>query len=191
MKLLDRVLQSWRIAIARPFIPNASRVLDIGSSDGELFRRLGALIKDGMGIDPALETDAHTNGIELIAGSFPANMPEVEPFDVITMLAVLEHFPPAEYINLSKGCAHFLKPGGVLIITVPSSKVDQILRVLKFFRIVDATTLEEHHGYDIAQTAAIFSEKNFRQKKHTRFQLGLKNLFVFERTAGGWPASPK
>lgn len=182
MKSLDRVLQRWRIAQARPFIPRGARVLDIGSSDGELFRRLGDLIEEGMGIDPELESHANTQGVWLVSGFFPRDMPIVEPFDVITMLAVLEHFPALEYTQISRGCARFLKPGGVLIITVPSSKVDQILKVLKFFRLIDGMALEQHHGYDVARTVSIFSGDSFRLKRHSRFQLGLNNVFVFERT---------
>jgi 2-polyprenyl-3-methyl-5-hydroxy-6-metoxy-1,4-benzoquinol methylase len=185
MKFTDRLLQRWRIAKARRFVPSAARVLDIGSSDGELFRRLGGAIKEGLGIDPELKADTQAHGVPLIAGFFPGNMPEVEPFDVITMLAVLEHFPPAEYAKLSYGCARFLKPGGVLIITVPSARVDQILAVLKFFRLIDGMSLEQHHGYDVAHTTRIFSEDRFRLKQHTRFQLGLNHLFVFERTTDG------
>lgn len=182
MKITDRILQRWRIARARPFIPHAARVLDIGSSDGELFQRLGSWISDGIGIDPELKRDTHIHGVPLIASFFPEDMPDVEPFDAITMLAVLEHFPSSEYAKLSRSCARFLKPGGVLIITVPSPQVDKILRVLKVLRPVDAETLEQHHGYDVTQTTTIFSEDRFRLKRHTRFQLGLNHVFVFERT---------
>jgi 2-polyprenyl-3-methyl-5-hydroxy-6-metoxy-1,4-benzoquinol methylase len=181
MKFIDFVLQQWRIAKANSFIPNATRVLDIGCRDGELFRRLGGLIREGMGIDPELKTDTQVHGVPLIAGSFPDDMPEVEPFDVITMLAVLEHFPASGYANLSQDCARSLKPGGVLIITVPSPKVDYIIKVLKFFKLMDGMSLEQHHGYDVAQTTTVFSEDNFHLKRHIRFQLGLNNLFVFER----------
>lgn len=138
-----------------------------------------------MGIDPDLKADTLAHGMPLIAGFFPGNMPDVEPFDVITMLAVLEHFPASEYAHLSCGCARFLKPDGVLIITVPSPKVDQILTVLKFFRLIDGMSLEQHHGYDVAQTTTIFSEDHFRLKRHLRFQLGLNNLFVLQRTTAG------
>jgi 2-polyprenyl-3-methyl-5-hydroxy-6-metoxy-1,4-benzoquinol methylase len=182
MKFTDHLLQRWRIAKARPLIAPGSRVLDIGSADGALFQQLGAAVGDGLGIDPTLKADTEVAGRRLIAGFFPKDMPPVEPFDVITMLAVLEHFPPAAYPELARGCVDFLKRGGVLIITVPSAAVDHILAVLKFFRLIDGMSLEEHHGYDVAQTMAIFPENQFRLVKHRKFQLGLNNLFVFERT---------
>jgi 2-polyprenyl-3-methyl-5-hydroxy-6-metoxy-1,4-benzoquinol methylase len=182
MKFTDHLLQRWRIAMARPLITPGSRVLDIGSADGALFQELGAAISEGLGIDPTLKVDTAVAGRRLIAGFFPRDMPPVEPFDVITMLAVLEHFPPSAYPELAQGCVDFLKHGGVLIITVPAAAVDHILAVLKFLRLIDGMSLEEHHGYDAGQTAAIFPTSQFRLVKHTKFQLGLNNLFVFERT---------
>src|SRR2546423_8396559 len=183
MRSLDRILQNWRIAKARPFIKKGARVLDVGSSDGTLFHRLGQHIAGGMGIDPTLNQTTNLGSIPLIAGYFPKDMPPVEPFDAITMLAVLEHFPEASYAEVSSGCSRFLKAGGRLIITVPAPAVDQILKVLKAVRLVDGMSLEEHHGYDIRHTAKIFSPPDFRLLTHQSFQLGLNHLFVFERHA--------
>jgi 2-polyprenyl-3-methyl-5-hydroxy-6-metoxy-1,4-benzoquinol methylase len=181
MKYTDRLLQRWRIAQARPFIAPGSQILDVGSVDGVLFQQLGKVGGRCLGIDPTLKANTHVGGALLIAGFFPEDMPAVEPFDVITMLAVLEHFPPSEYESLQNGCAKFLKPGGRLIITVPSGAVDRILAVLKFSRLIDGMSLEEHHGYQVEQTTAIFPAKSFRLLRRKRFQLGLNNLFVFER----------
>lgn len=44
--------------------------------------------------------------------------------------------------------------------------------------------LEEHHGYRVEQTTAIFPAKSFRLLRRKGFQLGLNNLFVFERVGG-------
>jgi cyclopropane fatty-acyl-phospholipid synthase-like methyltransferase len=184
MKLLDRVLQRWRIAKVRPYIQPGARVLDIGSADGALFHQLGSSIGASMGIDPTLKADTSISGHPLVAGFFPKDMPKVPAFDAITMLAVLEHFPPSAYAELQRGCAQFLKPGGLLLITVPAAAVDRILEVLKFLRLIDGMSLEEHHGYDVSQTNRIFPEPNFRLKMHRRFQLGLNHLFVFERIMG-------
>ena len=181
MKSIDRLLQRWRISKARRFIKTGARVLDIGSADGALFRQLKMSGAQGMGIDPTLKSNAESDGVPLIAGFFPKDMPVVEPFDVITMLAVLEHFPPAQYEDLRRGCVKFLKPGGRLIITVPSPAVDHILSALKFLKLIDGMSLEEHHGYEVNRTPEIFPAQNFRLLKRATFQLGLNNLFVFER----------
>jgi 2-polyprenyl-3-methyl-5-hydroxy-6-metoxy-1,4-benzoquinol methylase len=184
MKSIDRLLQRWRISKARQFIKPGARILDIGSADGALFRQLKISGAQGMGIDPTLKSNASVDGVLLVAGFFPKDLPTVEPFDVITMLAVLEHFPPAQYEDLKRGCVKFLKRGGRLIITVPSPKVDAILSVLKFQKLIDGMSLEEHHGFEVGRTAEIFPPENFRLLKRATFQLGLNHLFVFERIGG-------
>jgi SAM-dependent methyltransferase len=182
VKFLDRVLQDWRIVKARPFIPRGARVLDIGCADGRLFKRLQGEMGQGLGIDPSLSRNGAAGSVRFISGRFPDDMPPVEAFDVITLLAVLEHFPPSRYANLKEGCLRFLKPGGFLIITVPSSRVDSILSVLRRCHLIDGMSLDEHHGYAVQKTKDIFSSPQFILVKHRRFQLGLNNLFVFTRT---------
>jgi 2-polyprenyl-3-methyl-5-hydroxy-6-metoxy-1,4-benzoquinol methylase len=181
MTWLDHFLQSWRITKAARQIPDGARVLDIGSADGALFQQLDQRIAGGLGIDPTLKASTSRGAIPLIAGFFPADMPPTDPFDVITMLAVLEHFPEAEYVALRDACRRFLKVGGRLVVTVPSPVVDNILKILKKLRLIDGMSLEEHHGYEVQKTAGVFSAPMFRMLTHKTFQFGLNNLFVFER----------
>jgi cyclopropane fatty-acyl-phospholipid synthase-like methyltransferase len=185
MKFTDRLLQQWRISRARRFINAGNRILDIGSADGALFSALGPAVgKGSLGVDPTLAKPIVVNGCDLLAGFFPQAVPAAAgPFDVITMLAVLEHFPAAAYGDLRDGCRRLLRPGGKLLITVPSPRVDQILEVLKFLRLVDGMSLEEHHGYRVEQTPEIFPAPHFRLVRRETFQLGLNNFFVFERTS--------
>ncbi len=181
MTVLDRVLQRWRIRKALPFIPAGARLLDIGSSDGTLFHIARSRIGGGLGIDPTLKSSQQMGAVQLIGGFFPNDMPAVEPFDVITMLAVLEHFPQSQYGQLKTGCAQYLKPGGHIVITVPSPTVDLILTWLKRLRLIHGMSLEEHHGYEVEQTGKIFAPSEFQLVRHEKFQLGLNNLFVFQR----------
>lgn len=183
MTPLDRFLQNWRIRKARPHLGPGARVLDIGSADGVMFERLTGLAPNCVGIDPTLKERYVGPGYELLPGFFPQDLPAGQTFDAITMLAVLEHFPDAGHAELAAGCARFLRPGGKLIITVPSALVDQILKVLTALRLVHGMSLEEHHGYDINQTTRIFAPPAFRLLRRERFQLGLNNLFVFERSS--------
>jgi 2-polyprenyl-3-methyl-5-hydroxy-6-metoxy-1,4-benzoquinol methylase len=183
MKYTDRLLQNWRISKVRPYIAPGDRILDIGSADGALFSALGKSVgANSLGVDPTLKQKLTVNGCALLPGFFPqAIPPDTGLFDVITMLAVLEHFPEDAYEPLRGGCGKFLRPGGKLLITVPSPQVDQILAVLAFLRLVDGMALEEHHGFEVGQTTQIFPPEMFRLVKQSGFQLGLNNLFVFER----------
>jgi 2-polyprenyl-3-methyl-5-hydroxy-6-metoxy-1,4-benzoquinol methylase len=191
MTTVDRWLQDWRIRKASPFIKPGDRVLDLGSADGVLFERLGICGPGSVGIDPTLPSDIKTRqGFALVRGYFPQDLPPGSgPFDAIVMLAVLEHFPESGYAALSAGCARLLKPGGRLVISVPSPAVDAILDVLIKLRLVHGMSLEEHHGYDVGRTPEIFPEPDFRLVVHETFQLGLNNLFVFERRPTRGPTS--
>jgi SAM-dependent methyltransferase len=178
---LDRLLQRWRISKARPFIRAGSRVLDIGCADGELFRRVGG-IAEGVGIDPDLPNPVPKAPKTVFArGLFPKALPDKQPFDVITMLAVLEHVPVEKQWILAADCARYLKPGGRLVITVPSPMVDKILAVLRFCKLIHGMALEQHYGFEPDDTPAIFEAGGLELVEARTFQLKLNNLFVFEK----------
>jgi len=182
VKTLDRIIQYLRINKTRPYIARGSRVLDIGCADGAMFRQLQSRIQEGVGIDPDLEQSVDQDNFRLIAGQFPEALPDTRPFDVITILAVLEHIPPEHQPQLAENCARYLKPGGYLVITVPSPQTDRILSLLQFIRIIDGMSLEEHYGFDVSKTPSIFSVDGLRLVKAKKFQFGLNNLFVFKKT---------
>ncbi|OGA37299.1 MAG: hypothetical protein A3G80_10510 [Betaproteobacteria bacterium RIFCSPLOWO2_12_FULL_62_13b] len=184
MNVIDRALQRRRIAKAKPYIPHGASVLDVGCGDGALFKQLKGQIGRGVGIDPALASSERTDSRWLISGRFPADVPDAGPYDVITMLAVVEHLSAEEQRRLAAACARLLKPGGCLIITVPSRLVDPLLRLLKFMRVLDGMCLDDHHGFEARETPSLFCGGGLELVKHEIFQLGLNNLFVFQRPVG-------
>src|SRR5437870_3871961 len=147
MKPLDKLLQSWRIGKARKYIPRGAHVLDIGCADGALFRRLAGHIGTGVGIDPTLAAASSVSGYRLFRGRFPDDLPGGETFDAIAALAVMEHVPMNEQPGVASACYRLLRPGGRLIITVPSPIVDKMLHVLETLRLVDFGETHEHYGY--------------------------------------------
>ena len=181
MKAVDRMLQRWRIGMVRPYLPPGSRVCDIGcAAGGTLYRAIPGLA-DGVGLDPDLAAPGAVGTNRLLPGLFPQGLPDDRPFDAITMLAVLEHVPADAQAPLAAACARHLKPGGRLLITVPAPAVDHVLTALRALRLIDGMNLEQHYGYDVAQTPAIFGAAGLTLEKSKRFQLGLNNLFVFRK----------
>lgn len=182
MTLLDRILQRWRMLRASKYIPPGSRVLDIGCADGVIFEMLKNRISEGIGIDPILDEVITEDRYHLYPGHFPEALPAtMEKFDVITLLAVIEHIPSEQLSAFACACAESLNPNGHLIITVPSKLVDPILEVLVRLRLVKGMSLEEHHRYEVSSTPTIFSVAGLRLVKAKRFQFGLNNLFVFQK----------
>lgn len=187
MNAVDRAIRNFRISQAIRYVRPGSRVLDIGCHDGELFRRIGPALRSGLGLDPELAGPLDGPGYELKPGSFPKDFPGTDaPFDVITMLAVLEHIPSEELAHLADACFALLVSGGRLIATVPSHLVDPLLDILGRLRIIDGMQAHEHHGFDPGQTVPIMERAGFVLIVHRRFQFGLNNLFVFERP---WPSA--
>jgi 2-polyprenyl-3-methyl-5-hydroxy-6-metoxy-1,4-benzoquinol methylase len=180
MRFLDRLLQTWRIHKAAPWIKPHGRVLDVGCADGALFRRLGARIAGGVGLDPSLREERNLGSARLLPGSFPRDAPSGS-FDTITLLAVLEHVPMSDQPLLATRCAELLVPGGHLVISVPQPAVDRVLDVLTGLRLLDAMSFEEHYGFDVRLTRRLFEDAGLELVTHRRFQLGLNNLFVFRR----------
>jgi len=170
--------------MAAPWIPSGSRVLDVGCADGALFDVLDDRIAGGVGIDPDAPLKRTAERVRFVRGLFPANAPD-ELFDAITMLAVIEHMPTSSLAAVSRAAARLLRDGGRLIATVPEPAVDRIVELMQRLHLAEGMSLEEHHGFATAQTRSIFEPAGFRLVRHRRFQLGLNNLFVFERRADG------
>lgn len=185
MRLLDRALQQRRIHHALRFLPGQVRLIDIGAFHGELFRALGTRLIEGFGVEPVLAQRLQESAYAIEPGFFPAVRPATGGWDAITMLAVLEHVPAAQQAGLADACHELLREGGRLIITVPSPQVDRILALLKFVRLVDGMSLEEHHGYRPEDTRTLFAPPRFWLRAHARFQLGVNHLFVFEKEPHG------
>lgn len=181
MKFLDRVLQHWRTSKAIKYIPNQAEVLDIGCYDAIVFQKLGKNLKYGVGIDPLINPIKAFN-YELVTGYFPKDLTEKNQyFDAITLTAVLEHIPYEILDEFAQNCFLHLKPKGIIAITVPDPLVDDILKILIKLRILDGMSLEEHHGYDVALTVPLFERVGLKLIKKEIFQLGLNNLFVFQK----------
>jgi len=180
-KPLDRWLRERRIAQVKRFIPAGAALLDIGSGDGKFVRGMAGHVRLAIGIEPSLTACSTGDGYQLIAGRFPEALPAGQTFDAITMLAVLEHLPPQVQSTLASSFAAALNPGGRVIITVPSPRVDDILHVLLRLRLIAGIAVHEHYGFQPADTPGVFPGPTYRLLRRSTFQLGLNNLFVFEK----------
>lgn len=179
MRFGDRFLQQWRIRVAESWIPDGSRVLDIGCYQGEFLQYMGDRIVDSIGIDP-LAPEIKTEHYALLKDTFspPTNFGP-NTFDAIVILATFEHMINTDCIAME--CARILRPAGRVIITVPSPLVDQIIDILVRMRVLDGMSMEEHHGFQPSQLPHIFRKASLFLLARRRFQLGLNNLFVFEK----------
>lgn len=185
MKKTDRVLQRYRYSVVEPFILDKSDVLDIGGFDGSFLLRLHNRINRGVCIDPYIE-EKKDGRMEFIRATVTDRLPfPDESFDIVTMLAVYEHLDKHREIVTSEAF-RVLRNNGLAILTVPSETVDVIIRLLYKTRIIDGmsadgTLVEDHKNFHPSDTIKIFEGVGFKLKKWSRFQIGLNNLFVFQK----------
>jgi 2-polyprenyl-3-methyl-5-hydroxy-6-metoxy-1,4-benzoquinol methylase len=181
MAFLDRYLQKIRFSKVEKFIKPEFKLLDVGSENGDLFDYLNKNVKEYVGIDLKSEPVTNNN-FTLVKGNFPDDLLSTHNnFDAVVMLAVVEHLNETALKSLSLTCSNILKPGGLLLMTIPSPLVDFILVILRMFRFVDAETLHEHHGFKPGDIKKIISNEYFILVQFKKFQLGLNNFYVFQK----------
>lgn len=182
MKRIDIFLQQQRIKHVSKWIESNSIILDVGCFQGELLFKNSRRIRYGYGIDPLLEKKIVGDNIELYPGKFPQDLPsKIVALDAITALAVFEHLEAEEQTIFASKCYELLQNQGRVILTIPSQKVDGILKFLSFFKIIDGMSLEEHHGFNQKSTPQIFSASGFELEHSKSFQFGLNHLYVFKK----------
>jgi ubiquinone/menaquinone biosynthesis C-methylase UbiE len=179
MKTLDRLLQRWRYRVVRPHIPCSCRLLDVGGYDGSFLYFMKSKLVRGICLDPLCRS-RREGRFEFLQGTADSRLPLPDAcVDVVTLLAVLEHVMEKE--ALAQEVFRVLRSRGRLVITVPQPVVDRILNILMRLKLIDGMALEEHHQFNPKEVESIFTRHGFSLRKQRRFQLGLNNLFVFEK----------
>lgn len=101
----------------------AASVVDIGCGDGFLLSRMPPhLIRAGIDIDERALSFARAFCPSVEFQYTDVREPTAQ-YDAATLVEVLEHIPDGETTNFLSACMSWVKPGGSLIITVPSDNV--------------------------------------------------------------------
>jgi SAM-dependent methyltransferase len=182
---LEPVLRKMRIGKVLNEIKQvpACRLLDVGCGFNHKFLSIiEPYIEQGTGIDFKVPGVA-SGKIKTIQARLDDTLPfEKESFDIVTMLAVLEHLDRPREI-----CAEIvrvLRDGGKLVLTVPGKRAKPVLEFLSYrLGIVNRAEIEDHKKYydiiELENLAAEFS--NLEIVRHKYFQLGMNNFCVMEK----------
>src|SRR5512143_3022713 len=135
--LLEPLLARLRTQRANRLIPDdvrAGRILDIGCGSYPYFLAHTAF-KEKFAVDqlPLAREAATRNRIEffeLNLNQEPRLPFEGDYFDVVSLLAVVEHLDPASMALLFKECRRVLKPGGLVVLTTPAAWSDGLLHTM-------------------------------------------------------------
>lgn len=182
--ILEPLLRRLRVRQVLPFIKQYPdcRLLDIGCGwEARLLKTVEPYIKSGVGID-FKAGEVHTPKITTRRLALDKVLPfPKKSFDVITMLAVLEHL--AEPLAIAREIERILVSGGRLIITVPSRAAKSVLEFLAYrLHIVSEAEIKDHKAYyNYRDLAALFGKTRLEIERHRYFQIGMNNFCVLIR----------
>jgi SAM-dependent methyltransferase len=171
--LLEPLLARLRTQRANRLIPDdvrAGRILDIGCGSYPYFLAHTAF-KEKFAVDqlPLAREAATRNRIEffeLNLNQEPRLPFEGDYFDVVSLLAVVEHLDPASMALLFKECRRVLKPGGLVVLTTPAAWSDGLLHTMAHLNLVSAEEIHEHaFAYTLPLLGWIFGQAGFEMTK--------------------------
>jgi len=149
--LLENFLAAQRVKAANALIPEGHRsgkILDVGCGTHPFFL-LNTEFLEKYGLDKVQRAAASHQEIEIKGFDIEqvAKIPFPDGiFDVVTMLAVIEHIEPGKVVAILKDIRRVLKPGGCCIITTPAFWTDGLLWFLSRIRVLSPEEIDEHKG---------------------------------------------
>lgn len=175
---LEPILRWMRLRRVMHHIPNNSVVLDVGCGTSATFlKTLSPHINQGFGVDFKVK-NAQFSNIQTRQIKLENHLPfEDCSFDVVTMLAVLEHINKEQ--EILKEIYRVLIPGGKLVLTVPSVWSQPILEFLAYkLKIVSAAEIQDHKRYyNYTKLKKVLVDvTGFEQLYHQYFQLWMNNF---------------
>lgn len=170
--LLEKFLSIQRMKKAINLIKNHNKngnILDIGCGSYPIFL-LNIDFQKKYGIDQEIKDkelkhlNLHLKKYNILKNSkfpFKSNY-----FDVITMLAVIEHLKYNQISSILKECYNILKKDGILIITTPAKWSNSLLKIMAKLHVVSPKEIEEHkNAFTLKELNSLMLKANFKQHK--------------------------
>ena len=171
---LEGFLARRRAVKANALVPatlKKGRVLDIGCGSFPFFlTRTEFSERYGLdkGIDEGLIKELRKDH-EIMLVAFDIGYSHRLPFgnsyfDVVTMLAVLEHIEPQRVPQIIPEIRRILKPGGMFIMTTPAPWTEGLLKLLARMDMVSAEEISEHKcSYSRKQIHNVLRQGGFHE----------------------------
>ena len=176
---IDKLLRYFRTKLVIPHVSPNMRICDLGCGANPVLLKHLATITTAkpVGLDFSVQNSSSTN-IELRMADFnklPLPISNKE-FDLITMLAVLEHLD--NYNEVISECFRGLKDGGKLMLTTPSPISKPILEFLADLKIISHHAIYDHKKYFKKNEVFDLLEKNFIDIKVWSVACGLNTVAI-------------
>ena len=171
--LLEPFLARQRAQIANRLIPSelrTGRILDIGCGTFPYFLAHTAFEKK-IAIDQLPLPNPVASSLKIEGYSLNLNLQPSLPFadgffNVVTLLAVVEHLNPDSMAILFCEIYRVLGSRGMVIITTPAAWSDGLLRTMARLKLVSAEEIDEHaYVYTLPLIGWYFGQAGFKMKK--------------------------
>lgn len=179
--LLSPLLEKWRMNKIKKYV-TGNKILDFGCGYGKLATILPEKEYVGIDIDKKVIESAKEINVERRNVKF-YSLEEFEDknheFDTIVMAAVIEHQEdPVQTLIKLKEC---LQDGGLMIITTPTPKANEILMMGSKIKLFSKEALEEHRNLLNKSDFLDISKKfGLKLEHYERFEFGLNQLVVYK-----------
>lgn len=149
--LLEPFLATMRTRRANRLIPaglRKGRILDIGCGTFPYFLAHTAF-QEKFAVDQLAMQEQTASRLQIQFHNLNLNekpkLPFAEDFfDVVTLLAVVEHLNPTSMAILFGETNRVLRPGGMVIMTTPAAWSDGLLKLMARLSLVSAEEIHEH-----------------------------------------------
>lgn len=185
--LLTRQLIRARLAAALALVPRGARVLDLGCGLSDLAARLPSYVGCDRWPEILVENrrrhpEARFLAWDVLASEPPDEVRAAGPFDVVLMLALLEHLSdPAAALRRA---ASLLAPSGRVVVTTPHPLGHAPLEAGAALGLLSRHAAEEHDALLSREALeAAGAAAGLRLASYRRFLFGLNQLAAFERAA--------
>lgn len=174
--ILSPWLRKKRIIIAKPFI--SGNVLDYGCGVGIIAEFCDPGSYTGVDID---EESLKIARINYPKYRFENYLPDGEEFDVIFLLAVIEHFK--DPLNLLRNLKKRLKNKGKIVITTPKEVTQCMHRFGATLGLFSSSAKEEHEKFfNYKRMRAVAGEAGLTVSHYRSFLFCLNQLFILENS---------
>ena len=168
--LLEPFLAHLRAKRANKLIPRhlrEGRILDVGCGSYPYFLS-HTYFAEKFAVDQLEKPQSisNINWYSLDLNAAPKLPFESKYFDLVTMLAVVEHLSPNSLVTIFQEAHRVLHPGGRLVITTPAAWSDGILKFMARVNLVSKEEIDEHvFAYTLPLLGWYFGKAGFEMTK--------------------------
>ncbi|MBX2863019.1 MAG: methyltransferase domain-containing protein [Leptolyngbyaceae cyanobacterium MAG.088] len=179
--LLEPLLRQFRLAKVMPYVLRGQPLLDIGCGKSATFlRAMSSQVSEGYGVDFKVNSGKIGKNVYTQQLTFLDKLPfDDAQFSTVTMLAVLEHI--ANETDMLDEIYRVLRPGGKLVLTVPSIWAKPVLEFLSYkLGIISEAEIRDHKRYYTRERLrrCLIDNGDFTDFIHKYFQLWMNNFCV-------------